>query len=151
MLVNFKLNGFDVTYDVKPGEFLAEALRRNGVKSVHIGCNESSCGACSVLFDGKPILSCGLLAVKAEGHEITTVEGIQDEAAEIAKYFANEGADQCCFCNSALALLIHALKNECKNPSDDDIKKYIVGNLCRCTGYQSQFKAIKRYLKEQTK
>lgn len=146
MLVKFKLNGFDVEYNVKPGEYLLDSLRNNGVKSVKKGCDGSACGVCTVLVDNHPILSCSYLTARVEGHEVTTVEGIQDEASLLADYFAKEGADQCGFCNASFALLVHALKHECKNPTEEDIKNYIVGNLCRCTGYQSQVKAIKAYL-----
>ena len=84
-----------------------------------------------------------------EGKHITTVEGIQEEAAKISRHFSNEGADQCGFCNVGLALVIYALKKEYKNPTDEEIKNYIVGNLCRCSGLQSQVNAIKAYLKEE--
>lgn len=146
MLVKFKLNGFDVEYNVKPGEYLLDSLRNNGVKSVKKGCDGSSCGVCTVLVDNHPILSCSYLTARVEGHSVTTVEGIQDEASKLSEYFSKEGADQCGFCNASFALLVHALKHEYKNPTDEEIKNYIVGNLCRCTGYQSQFKAIKAYL-----
>lgn len=146
MLVKFKLNGLDVEYNVKPGEYLLDSLRNNGVKSVKKGCDGSSCGVCTVLLDNHPILSCSYLTARVEGHNVTTVEGIQDEASKLSEYFSKEGADQCGFCNAAFALLVHGLKYEYKNPTDEQIKDYLVGNLCRCTGYQSQFKAIKAYL-----
>ena len=149
MLVTFYLNEVQVTYDVKPGEYLAYTLRQHGVKSVKVGCNESSCGSCTLLVEGKPMMSCSLRTASIEGKHITTVEGIQEEAAKISKCFSNEGADQCGFCNVGLALTIYALKREYKNPTDEEINNYIVGNLCRCTGLQSQLKAIKAYLKEE--
>lgn len=146
MLIKFKLNGFNVEYNVKPGEYLLDSLRNNGIKSVKKGCDGSACGVCTVLVDNHPVLSCSYLSMRVEGHEVTTVEGIQDEASKLADYFSKEGADQCGYCNASLALLIHGLEQEYKNPTDEEIKNYIVGNLCRCTGYQSQFKAIKAYL-----
>ena len=149
MLVTFYLNNVQVSYSVKPGEYLAETLRKHGVKSIKIGCNESSCGSCTLLVEGKPMMSCSLLTVSMEGKHITTVEGIQEEAAKISTHFSNEGADQCGFCNVGYALVIYALKRELKNPTDDEIKDYIVGNLCRCSGLQSQMNAIKAYLKEE--
>ena len=148
MEVKFKLNGLDVVYNVKPGEFLLDSLRKNNVLSVKKGCDGSACGVCTVLLDGHPVLSCSLLTVKVAGHEVTTVEGIQEEAAKISEYFANEGADQCGYCKASFALTIHALSKELKNPTDEEIKHYLVGNLCRCTGYQSQFKAVKKYLED---
>ena len=149
MLVKFYLNDVLVSYDVRPDEYLAETLRSHGVKSVKVGCNETSCGSCTVLLEGRPAMSCGILSASIEGKHITTVEGIQEEAARIAYFFGEEGADQCGFCNAGYALTIYALKRELKNPTDDEIKDYIVGNLCRCSGLQSQMNAIKAYLKEE--
>ena len=149
MIVNFYLNDVYVSYDVKPGEFLAHTLRSHGVKSVKVGCNESSCGSCTLLLEGKPVMSCSVLTASIEGKHVTTVEGIQEEAAKIAHFFAEEGADQCGFCNVGYALTIYALKKEYKNPTDEEIKNYIVGNLCRCSGLQSQMNAIKAYLKDE--
>ncbi len=149
MLVTFYLNNVRVSYDVRPDEYLAETLRSHGVKSVKVGCNETSCGSCTVLLENRPAMSCGILSASIEGKHITTVEGIQEEAARIAYFFGEEGADQCGFCNAGYALTIYALKRELKNPTDDEIKDYIVGNLCRCSGMQSQLNAIKAYLKEE--
>ena len=149
MLVSFYLNDVKVTYEVKPGEYLANTLRSHGVKSVRIGCNESTCGSCTLLVEGKPVMSCSILTASIEGKHITTVEGIQEEAAKISKFFSNEGADQCGFCNTGFALTIYSLKRELKNPTDEEIKDYIVGNLCRCSGLYSHLKAIKAYLKEE--
>ena len=149
MLVTFYLNDVEVTYNVRPGEYLAESLRNHGVKSVKVGCNESTCGSCTLLVEGKPMMSCSLLTASIEGKHITTVEGIQEEAAKIHRYFAKEGADQCGFCNVGFALVIYSLKREYKDPTDEEIKNYVVGNLCRCSGLQSHIKAIKAYLKEE--
>lgn len=147
MLITFYLNDVEVTYNVRPGEYLAESLRNHGVKSVKVGCNESTCGSCTLLVDGKPMMSCSLLTASIEGKHITTIEGIQEEAAKLSTYFAKQGADQCGFCNVGFALVIYSLKNEYKNPTDEEIKNYILGNLCRCSGLQSHLKAIKAYLK----
>lgn len=146
MVVKFNLNGLDVEYVIKPGEYLLDTLRSNGIKSVKKGCDASACGVCTVLVDDKPVLSCSLLTAKVEGHRVTTVEAIQDEAAELSEYFSKEGSDQCGYCNAAYALMVHALKKENPHPTDEEIKDYMVGNLCRCTGYQSQQKAVKAYL-----
>ena len=148
MKLKFYLNDTEVVWDVEPDEYLANALRRNGVLSIRIGCDETVCGSCTVLIDDKPFLSCGVLAMKVEGKHVTTVEGIQEEANRLADFFGDEGADQCSFCGVGFALIVHALRKEYKNPTDEQIKDYIVGNLCRCTGYQSQLKAIKAYLAE---
>lgn len=146
MLVKFLLNGFEREVNVKPGESLLDTLRSIGVKSVKKGCDGSSCGACVVLVDEKPVLSCSYLTVRAMNKSVKTVESIQDEAATLSEYFSREGADQCGYCNAAMALMVHALKQENPHPTDEEIKKFIVGNLCRCTGYHSQRNAIKKYL-----
>ena len=148
MLVTFFLNNTEVSYSVNPGEYLADTLRKHGLKSIKVGCNESSCGSCTLLVDNKPMMSCSLLTASVEGKHITTIEGIQEEAAKISRCFSEEGADQCGFCNVGYALVIYSLKREYKNPTDEEIKNYIVGNLCRCSGLHSQMNAIKAYLKE---
>ena len=149
MLVKFYLNYTLVSYDVRPDEYLAETLRSHGIKSVKVGCNESTCGSCTLLLEGKPVMSCSVLTASIENKHVTTVEGIQEEAAKIAYHFAEEGADQCGFCNVGYALVVYALKKNIKNPTDEQINDYIVGNLCRCSGLHSQLKAIKAYLKEE--
>ena len=149
MVVTFYLNDVRVSYDVRPDEYLAQTLRRHGVKSIKIGCNETTCGSCTLLIENKPMMSCSVLTASIEGKHVTTVEGIQEEAAKISYHFAEEGADQCGFCNVGYALVIYALKREIKNPTDEQIKDYVVGNLCRCSGLHSQINAIKAYLKEE--
>ena len=146
MLVKFNLNGLDVEYVIKPGEYLLDTLRAHGIKSVKKGCDSSACGVCTVLVDDKPVLSCSMLTAKVEGHRVTTVEAIQEEAAALSECFAKEGSDQCGYCNAAFALMVHALKKENPHPSDEQIRDYMVGNLCRCTGYNGQQKAIKAFL-----
>ena len=146
MEVKFNLNGLDVIWSVQPGDFLLDSLRAHNIKSVKKGCDGSACGVCTVLVDDKPVLSCSLLTAKVEGHYVTTVEAIQDEASALSECFSREGADQCGYCNAAIALMVHALKKENPHPTDEEIKDYMVGNLCRCTGYQSQNRAIKAYL-----
>jgi len=146
MVVKFNLNGLDVEYVIKPGEYLLDTLRDHGVKSVKKGCDASACGVCTVLVDDKPVLSCSMLTAKVEGHRVTTVEAIQEEAAALSECFSKEGSDQCGYCNAAFALMVHALKKENPHPSDEEIRDYMVGNLCRCTGYNGQQKAIKAYL-----
>ena len=146
MVVKFNLNGLDVEWTIKPGEYLLDTLRSHNVKSVKKGCDGSSCGVCTVLLDDKPILSCSVLTAKAEGHRVMTVEAIQEEAAGLSECFSREGSDQCGFCNAAQALMVHALKKEIPNPTEEQIRDYMVGNLCRCTGYQGQIRAIKAYV-----
>ena len=148
MRVKLNINNQIIFADVRPNEYLLETLRDNHFKSVKKGCDSSSCGVCTVLVDLKPIASCTMLTVKAEDHAITTVEGIAKEAEKLGTYMGHEGADQCGYCNPSLALTVYALKLENPKANKSDIKDYLVGNLCRCTGYQSQHHAIKDYLED---
>lgn len=146
ILISFTLNGKKIEDAVSPDQPLLEYVREKGCKSVKRGCETSNCGLCTVLMDGKPVLSCTMLAVRADGHDIITLEGKQQEAEEIGSYLANEGAEQCGFCSPGLIMNIIAMKDELTNPSEDEIREYLSGNLCRCTGYVSQLRAIKAYL-----
>lgn len=146
VLISFTLNGKKIEDVVSPDQPLLEYVREKGCKSVKRGCETSNCGLCTVLMDGKPVLSCTMLAVRADGHDIITLEGKQQEAEEIGSYLAKEGAEQCGFCSPGLIMNIIAMKDELTNPSEDEIREYLSGNLCRCTGYVSQLRAIKAYL-----
>ena len=146
MKIRINLNNKNRIFEIEPGETLLEVLRRNGVTSVKHGCDTGSCGACTVLLDNKPILSCTYLAANADGHSIITTEGIPDKVKEFADFLTAEGAEQCGFCGPALALTVIAMTNEIKNPDEEEIKTYLAGNLCRCSGYVGQLRAIKKYL-----
>jgi carbon-monoxide dehydrogenase small subunit len=148
MRVDFLLNDAPFVVHAEPGERLIDTLRKNGVLSVRRGCDSTSCGVCTVLLDGEPVPSCSLFTVRLQGKRVTTIEGIQEEAQRLALYFGDEGADQCGFCNPALALVVYALKQKNPHPTDAEIQSYLVGNLCRCTGYQAQHHAIRRYLED---
>ncbi len=148
MIVNVDVNGRLRSFDVPPGAFLLDVLREAGYLSIRRGCDTTSCGICTVLIDGKPVPSCSYLAIRAEGRKVTTVEGIPEEAAKLARHFGEEGADQCGYCNPSLALAVYALKQTRPKATDEEIRLWLVGNLCRCSGYQSQLVAIKRYLEE---
>lgn len=131
---------------IRPDEYLVETLRKIGFVSVKKGCDETSCGVCTILLDNKPIPSCSYFSAKASGHQITTVEGIYEEAERFAACMGAEGADQCGFCNPGLTLAVYAMKLEKIEPTSDAIKHYLIGNLCRCTGYVAQHMAIQTYL-----
>jgi aerobic carbon-monoxide dehydrogenase small subunit len=131
---------------IRSDEYLVETLRKIGFVSVKKGCDETSCGVCTILLDQKPIPSCSYLSARAEGHKITTVEGIFIEAEKFARFMGEEGADQCGFCNPGLALAVYAMKLEGIGTSKEAIIHYLNGNLCRCTGYIAQHVAIKKYL-----
>lgn len=146
MQVEFTLNNKKVSFEVENNEFLADTLRRNGVSSVRKGCNTTCCGLCSVWIDGKPTLSCSVLSVKISGKNITTMEGVTEEADKFAKILVAEGAEQCGFCSPGFIMTVIAMKKELNNPTDEEIKHYLTGNLCRCTGYMGQLRAVKTYL-----
>jgi carbon-monoxide dehydrogenase small subunit len=146
MQIEFTLNGKKVNFEVQNDEFLADTLRRNGMLSIRKGCNTSCCGLCSIWIDGKPTLSCSVLSVKARGKKITTIEGLQAEATEFAEVLVAEGAEQCGFCSPGFIMTVLAMKNELVNPTEEEIIHYLTGNLCRCTGYMGQLRAVKKYL-----
>ena len=146
MKIKIKLNGRALETHIEADLLLIDLLRDNGCYSVKRGCETSNCGLCTVLMDGKPILSCSMLAARADGHEITTLEGLQEEAADFIGYIADQGADQCGFCNPGLVMNTIALLRENPNPTDDEIRAYLAGNLCRCSGYDGQLRGIRGYL-----
>lgn len=146
MEIKLKLNGKVVTGHVESDTVLLDFLREKGCFSVKCGCDTSNCGLCTVLLDGKPILSCSMLAVRADGHEIYTLEGLQEEASEFIGFIADQGADQCGFCNPGFVMNAIALFRENTNPTDDEIRAYLAGNLCRCSGYDGQLRGIRAFL-----
>jgi carbon-monoxide dehydrogenase small subunit len=150
MKIDLTINKQKKTFLIEPNEYLLDVLRRYDYQSVRRGCDNTSCGVCTVLLDGKPVPSCSVLAVRCENKEVTTVEGIEKEAEKLAHYFGELGADQCGYCNPSMALTVYSLKQENKNASDEEIKSYLVGNLCRCTGYVAQHEAIKKYLGDES-
>ncbi|CEQ26631.1 (2Fe-2S)-binding protein [Paraclostridium sordellii] len=146
MLVELKVNGKNRKIDIEPEEYLVDSLRKLGNLSVKRGCDTGCCGLCTVWIEKKPTLSCATLTVRAVNKEITTIEGLEKEAGEFAQILVSEGAEQCGFCSPGFILTVIAMKNELINPTEDDIKHYLTGNLCRCTGYMGQLRAIKTYL-----
>ena len=148
MIISVNVNGKLYTADVTPHLSLLDFLRAQGFSSVRCGCDTTSCGLCTVWVDGAPTLSCAFPAVRAQQHNITTLEGVQTEADELATFMASQGADQCGFCSPGLIMNILAMKRELITPSDAEINAYLAGNLCRCTGYMSHMRIIKAYLQE---
>ena len=140
------INGKTSVLEVAPDEMLADALRRIGFLSIRKGCDTSCCGLCTVWVNGKPLLSCTMPAFRAEGREITTIEGVSAEAEKFARILAAEGSEQCGFCSPGFIMTVLALKNELPQPTEEQIKHYLAGNLCRCTGYMGQMRAVKTYL-----
>lgn len=146
MIITLYVNGKKESIECQPGEMLTEVLRRAGHVEVKKGCDTGNCGVCTVLLEGKPVLSCSYLAIRADGKQITTIQGVANEAKEFAHFLTEEGADQCGFCAPGFALTVLAMKKELPNPSESEIRHYLAGNLCRCSGYEGQIRAIKKYL-----
>lgn len=146
MQIKVMINKKPVTLRAKKDEFLADTLRNNGILSIRKGCDTSCCGLCTVWLEGKPTLSCNILSARANGKEITTIEGVAEEAEAFAKVLVAEGAEQCGFCSPGFIMTVIAMKHELENPTEAEIIHYLTGNLCRCTGYMGQLRAVKTYL-----
>ena len=146
MEIKIILNGKTITDWIEPDTILLDFLRKHGCYSVKRGCDTSNCGLCTVLMDEKPVLSCSMLAARADGHKIYTLEGLQEEASDFIGFIADQGADQCGFCNPGLVMNTIALLRENSCPTDDEIKAFLAGNLCRCSGYDGQLRGIRKYL-----
>lgn len=147
MKIHVKCNGKQQEWDVTPNEYLADTLRSHGCPSVKISCGDGACGTCTVLLNGKPIVSCEYLSVRADGAEIVTVEGLGSEADKIVECLTRYGGEGCGYCAPGFVVLAYALKRELKNPTYDEVKAYLDGNLCRCTGYIVRIEAVLDYLK----
>ena len=146
MQIQILLNEKKVTADIAPDMLLIDFLRSQGCYSVKRGCETSNCGLCTVLVDDRPVLSCSLLAARADGHRVTTLEGLQEEAEGFGAFIADEGAEQCGFCNPGLMMNGIAMFRENQDPTDEEIKEYLAGNLCRCSGYEGQLRGIRAYI-----
>ena len=147
MEIKFILNGKKMQVDAAPDLLLLDLLREKGCYSVKRGCETANCGLCTVLMDKKPVLSCSMLAVRADGHEIVTLEGMQREAEEFGSFLADQGAEQCGFCNPGFIMNVFAMLEEMKEPTEEEIGEYLAGNLCRCSGFMGQTSSILAFLK----
>ena len=146
MKIEVTLNGRTCTDEIPDDLRLYDYLRQKGCASVKCGCETSNCGLCTVLLDGKPVLSCSVLAARASGHAVTTLEGVQERAAVFGAFLADQGAEQCGFCSPGLVMTVLAMEEELEHPTREEIQHYLAGNLCRCSGYQGQLRAIENYL-----
>ena len=146
MEIKLTLNNSPLSASIDADTLLIDFLRAHGCLSVKRGCETANCGLCTVLMDGKPILSCSMLAARADGHVIQTLEGLQEEAADFIGFIADQGAEQCGFCNPGFVMNTIALLREIPDPTDDEIRSFLAGNLCRCSGYEGQLRGIRAFL-----
>lgn len=146
MTVTVELNSRKVTRNIEPDMLLIDFVRAEGCYSVKRGCETSNCGLCTVFLDGLPVLSCSVLAARADNREVTTLEGLLEEAKEFGAFLADEGAEQCGFCNPGFLMNAIALFREKPEPTEQEIREYLAGNLCRCSGYEGQLRAILKFL-----
>ena len=146
MKLTLFINGTSNDVYCDSNETLLDVLRdRIGLKEVKAGCRGGECGSCTVILNGKAVNSCLVLAAEADGAEIVTIKGLSKEAlSPLQTAFVEEGAIQCGFCTAGFVLTAAAYLRENPRPNDEEIKRAVVGNLCRCTGYQSVVKAIRR-------
>ena len=146
MQITIDLNGAPVTAEAEPRTLLVHFLRDNlGLTGTHWGCDTSNCGACVLLLDGEPVKSCTVLAAMADGHEVRTVEGLERDGHldPVQQGFVEAHGLQCGFCTPGMMLTARALLDANPNPSDDEIREAISGQLCRCTGYKNIIAAVR--------
>ena len=146
MELKFTLNEVPRVVEISADTVLLDLLRSMKCYSVKRGCETGNCGLCTVFVDERPVLSCSTLAARVEGRSVVTLEGLREEAEEYGAYIADEGAEQCGFCNPGLMMNAIALYRENPEATDDEIKEYLAGNLCRCSGYEGQLRGIRSYL-----
>ena len=142
MKITLTLNGKKTEAEIRPDMLLIDFVRQQGCSSVKRGCETANCGLCTVFMDDQPVLSCSVLAARADGHRIDTLEGLQEEAEEFGAFIAGQGAEQCGFCNPGMIMNASALFREIPEPSVEEIQEYLAGNLCRCSGYEGQLRGI---------
>ena len=146
MNISISINGEAVSRDVEPRQLLVHFIRNTpGLTGTHWGCDTSNCGACVVLVDGEPVKSCTMLAAMADGHEVRTVEGLErdGELDPVQQGFIEEHGLQCGFCTPGMMLTARALLDANPNPTDDEIREAISGQMCRCTGYTNIIKSVR--------
>ncbi len=144
--VRLRVNGVDRELEAEPRLLLVHALRDDlGLTGTHVGCDTSNCGACTVHLDGRPVKSCTVLAVQADGAEVTTIEGLASEDGELhplQEAFWNDHGLQCGYCTPGMIMAAAGLLAENPNPTEDEVRHALEGNLCRCTGYHNIVKAV---------
>lgn len=152
VIINTVINGEKISVECNPNKRLLDFLREDmDLKSVKEGCGEGECGACTVLIDKKAVTSCTVLAGQVQGCEVTTLEGLEKagELETMIQSFEKNGAIQCGFCTPGMIMSSKALLYENDHPSDEEIKRALEGNLCRCTGYNKIEKAVKDIIEKE--
>ena len=146
MQIELTLNEKKIVAEIAPDMLLIDFLRSRNCFSVKRGCETANCGLCTVFVDDKPVLSCSVLAARAAGHKVQTLEGLQDEARGFAEFIADQGAEQCGFCNPGFMMNAIAMFRENPDPTDEEILTYLSGNLCRCSGYEGQLRGMHAFI-----
>ena len=152
-IINVKVNGVDRKVEIKDNELLLDVIRdKVGVKSVKAGCWRGECGLCTVLLDERPVKSCLVLAVEADGRDVKTAEGLAPEGqlSPIQRLFVEKGAMQCGFCTPSFVLTAHYLLSVNPNPTESEIRDYLSGHICRCGTYKQMIEAILECAKQQS-
>lgn len=145
MQVTININGESVTHDVEPRTLLVHYIRDHAGKTgTNVGCDSSSCGACTVHLDGEAVKSCTILAVQVDGQDVTTIEGLADGETlhPMQQAFHENHALQCGYCTPGMVMAAVSLLDECPNPTEDQVREGLEGNLCRCTGYHNIVRAV---------
>lgn len=153
-LISLRVNGRTEELAIEPSELLIDVLRRElGLTGTKRGCDDSSCGACTVQIEGVPMLACTMLAASVQDHDITTIEGVAEHGAlaAIQKAYGDWGGAQCGYCTPGFMMTVKALLENNPEPTDEDIRYALSGNLCRCTGYTQMFQAIKAAVEAEKK
>ena len=151
VLLTMVVNGKSVEVQIAPDELLVDVLRdRLGLTGTKVGCNEGECGACTVIMEGQAVLSCLIPAMRAQGKQITTIEGLNDGDSlhPLQQAFVEHGAVQCGYCIPGFIMSAKALLDRNAHPTRDEIKEAVAGNLCRCTGYVKIMEAIESVAKQ---
>ena len=151
MEIRLTLNGKIICADVRPDTLLLDFVRQQGCVSVKRGCETANCGLCTVLMDGKPVLSCSTLAARADGHAVQTLEGLPAAAEDFVTFIPDQAAEQRASSTAGFVVITVGRLRENPGATDDDIRAFLAGNLCRCSGYEGQLRGLRAYLDSRKK